>query len=84
MAKPMLSALCIYMFMASYNSYLRPLISVSKSKLFTLPVGIVAFFSDRETQTDLILAASTMMIIPVIVILLWFRRILLRDLQPAV
>jgi len=68
MAKPMMSALFIYLFMATYNSYLWPLISVSKRNLFTLPVGIAAFFSDRGTQTDLVMAASTMMIIPVVII----------------
>lgn len=68
MAKPMMSALFIYLFMASYNSYLWPLISVSKRKLFTLTVGIGAFFNDRGTQTDLIMAASSMMIIPVVIV----------------
>lgn len=68
MAKPMMSALFIYLFMASYNSYLWPLISVSKRDLFTLTVGIGAFFNDRGTQTDLIMAASTMMIIPVVIV----------------
>lgn len=68
MAKSMMSALFIYLFMASYNSYLWPLISVSKRNLFTLTVGIGAFFSDRGTQTDLIMAASAMMIVPIVVI----------------
>lgn len=68
MAKPMLSALFIYLFMATYNSYLWPLISVSSNDLFTLPVGIAAFFSDRGNQVDLIMAASTMMIVPIIIV----------------
>ena len=68
MAKPMMSALFIYLFMATYNSYLWPLISVSKRDLFTLTVGIGAFFSDRGTQVDLIMAASTMMIVPIVII----------------
>lgn len=68
MAKPMISALFIYLFMASYNSYLWPLISVSKRELFTLTVGIGAFFNDRGTQTDLIMAASAMMIVPIVII----------------
>jgi ABC-type glycerol-3-phosphate transport system permease component len=68
MSKAMMSALFIYLFMASYNSYLWPLISVSKRELFTLTVGIGSFFDDRSTQTDLIMAASTMMIIPIIII----------------
>lgn len=68
MSKPALSALCIYLFMASYNSFLWPLISVSKRELFTLPVGIAAFFSDRGTQTDLVMAASTMIIVPIAIL----------------
>lgn len=68
MARSMISALFIYLFMASYNSYIWPLISVSRRQLFTLPVGIAAFFSDRGTQTNLIMAASTMMIVPVVII----------------
>lgn len=68
MSKSMLSALFIYLFMATYNSYVWPLISVSKRNLFTLTVGIGAFYSDRGTQTDLIMAASTMMIIPIVII----------------
>jgi len=68
MAKPAISALFIYLFMASYNSFLWPLISVSSRNLFTLPVGIAAFFSDRGTQTDLVMAASTMIIVPISIV----------------
>ncbi len=68
LAKPMMSALFIYLFMASYNSYLWPLISVSKRELFTLTVGIGAFFNDRGTQVDLVMAASTMIIVPVVIV----------------
>lgn len=68
MAKSMMSALFIYLFMASYNSYLWPLISVSKRDLFTLTVGIGSFYSDRGTQTDLIMATSVMMIVPIVIV----------------
>lgn len=68
MAKPMASALFIYVFMAVYNSFLWPLISVNSNKLFTLPVGIAALYSSRGTQTDLIMAASTMMVVPLMIV----------------
>ncbi len=68
MAKPMASALFIYIFMAVYNSFLWPLISVHSNQLFTLPVGIAALYSSRGTQTDLIMAASTMMVIPLMIV----------------
>ncbi len=68
MAKPMASALFIYIFMAVYNSFLWPLISVNSNSLFTLPVGIAALYSSRGTQTDLIMAASTMMVVPLMIV----------------
>lgn len=68
MSKPMMSALFIFLFMASFNSYLWPLVSVSSRELFTLPVGVGSFFQDRSAQTDLVMAASTMMIVPIMII----------------
>ena len=65
LVRPALAALSIFMFMATWNSYLWPLISVNSRSLFTLPVGMGALFSDRGRQVDLIMAASTLAIIPI-------------------
>lgn len=68
MAKSTLSSLVIFLFMASYNSFLWPLISVDSRKYFTLPVGIKSMLSDRSSQYALMMAASTLIIIPVVII----------------
>ena len=68
--RPAMAALCIFLFMASWNSYIWPLISVNSRDLFTLPVGLGAFQSDRGRQVDLIMAASTMTVLPIFVVFL--------------
>jgi ABC-type glycerol-3-phosphate transport system permease component len=68
LVKPALSALSIFMFMATWNSYMWPLISVNSKKLFTLPVGMSALFNDRGRQVDLIMAASTLAIVPICIV----------------
>jgi multiple sugar transport system permease protein len=45
-----------------------PLIAVNSRSMFTLPVGMGAFFNDRGRQVDLIMAASTMMVVPICIV----------------
>lgn len=68
LARPTMAALAIYTFMLSYNSYLWPLVSVNSNKLFTLSVGVAAFLDDRGSQMALMMAASSMMILPICVV----------------
>lgn len=68
MAKSTTSTLVIFLFMASYNSFLWPLISTDSRKYFTLPVGIQSMIWDRGSQYALLMAASTMVIVPVCIL----------------
>ncbi len=68
LVKPALAALAIFMFMSTWNSYMWPLISVHSKDLFTLPVGLSALYYDRGRQIDVLMAASTLSIVPICVI----------------
>ena len=68
MAKSTVSTLVIFLFMASYNSFLWPLISTDSRKYFTLPVGIQSMIWDRGSQYAMLMAASALVIIPVCVL----------------
>lgn len=74
MAKSMISTLVIFLFMASYNSFLWPLISVNSRSLMTLPVGLESMLSDRGSQYSMLMAASSMVILPVCVIFAVMQR----------
>lgn len=68
MARPMIAAMVIYLFMASYNSFMWPLISIDSAKFRTLPVGIATLMWDRGNQYDLLMACSSMIIVPIVII----------------
>lgn len=68
MARSTVATLIIFLFMASYNSFLWPLIAVDSRKYFTLPVGIQSMLSDRGSQYAMLMAASSMVIVPVCII----------------
>lgn len=65
MVKPAAAALFIFIFMGSYNSFLWPLINVNNRELFTLPIGMASFTTDKKSEFELLMAASTMAVIPI-------------------
>ncbi len=74
MAKPPLAALGIFTFLGSWNDYLWPLIVINDLNKNTLPLAL-SFFNSQHTQRyDLMMAAASMAVVPVIVIFLAFQR----------
>lgn len=65
MVKPAVAALVIFIFMGSYNSFLWPLINVNSHELFTLPIGMASLTTDKKSEFELLMAASTMAVIPI-------------------
>ncbi|MFZ4507871.1 MAG: carbohydrate ABC transporter permease [Fimbriimonas sp.] len=68
LARPGLVTLAIFTFMGSYGSFFWPLIMVKSEYLRTLPIGMLFFDSIYGRQTNLIMAASVMNIIPLIIL----------------
>jgi multiple sugar transport system permease protein len=74
LARPSMAALGIFTFLASWNDYLWPLIVINEVKKSTLPLALT-FFNDQYTQRyDLIMAAATLSVIPVIIVFILFQR----------
>jgi ABC-type glycerol-3-phosphate transport system permease component len=70
LAKPGLVTLGIFTFMGTYGSFLWPLIMVKSQDISTLPIGMLYFDSQFNKQTNVLMAASVMNIVPLIVIFL--------------
>ncbi len=81
LARPGLIALAIITFLGSYQSFFWPLIMLNQEQLYTLPVGMLALDSTYGRQTELIMAATVMNIVPLIIIFVVFQRHLVRGLQ---
>ena len=63
-----LSALAIFLFMASWNDFLWPLIVIDSDRMRTIPLGLAMFISERSTRFDLLMAASVMAVLPILAV----------------
>ena len=73
-AKPSLVTIILLNAIASWNSFLWPMLAVSDRELRTLPFGLYAFVSEGGARTELMMAASTMIVIPMIILFLFARQ----------
>ncbi|MHB1651457.1 MAG: carbohydrate ABC transporter permease [Desulfitobacteriaceae bacterium] len=73
--KSALAALAILVFLGNWNAYLWPVIAINSSAMRTLPVGISLFSSgDNGNQWHMIMTASSMAVLPVMVVFMIFQR----------
>lgn len=74
LAKPALITLAILKIINSWNSFLWPLIVTNSEHMRTLPVALSAFSSEAGTDYNVLMAAATMIIIPVFIIYLILQK----------
>ncbi|MBM7785366.1 carbohydrate ABC transporter permease [Tenggerimyces flavus] len=74
LAKPALAAVALFQFLASWNDLLGPLIYLSDADSYTLSLGLTFFRGEYATQFGPLMAASTVVVIPVIVVFFFAQR----------
>jgi multiple sugar transport system permease protein len=79
MCRPALSALAIFSFTGSWNSFLWPLVVVNQDEMRTIPLGIVFYMGDqRVPEYGQLLAVAVLATLPVLVLFLLLQRELIR------
>ena len=76
-----LVTLAIFTFLGSYGSFFWPLILIKSEHLRTLPIGMLFFDTVYGRQTNLIMAASVMNIVPLIILFVAAQRHIVRGVQ---
>lgn len=74
LARPAISALCILLFLATWNQYLLPLVLVDDPAKRTVAGGLGAFQGQYGTNTALLCAGSLLIITPSLLVFLVFQR----------
>jgi ABC-type glycerol-3-phosphate transport system permease component len=74
LAKPALATVAIFTFLFSWNDFIGPLLYLSSPEHFTVAIGLATFRSVMRTRWDLLMAASTAMIIPVVLLFFFAQR----------
>nr|WP_264778057.1 carbohydrate ABC transporter permease [Deinococcus aetherius] len=74
LVRPALASLAIFTFLGNWNAFLWPLIVIQQPQFRTLPVGTALFNGEAGTQWGLIMAASSLAVIPVLLVFAFFQR----------
>jgi sn-glycerol 3-phosphate transport system permease protein len=80
LARPVIAALAVFSFLGAWNQYLWPaLLTNNNESLRTVQIGLAAIGGSSET-VGIQLAAGVMALAPLVVLLIFFRKNLIRSL----
>lgn len=83
LSKPILAALAILFFLANWNAFLWPLTVASDQDLWVVQVGIANFKSEYSAAWNYMMAASTIVAIPTLVLFLFFQRQIMDSIKTS-
>lgn len=81
LAKPALAVVALFSFMAVWNDFIGPLIYLQDQDMFTLALGLRSYQSQAGGTTwNLLMAASTIVIAPVIVLFFFTQKLFIQGI----
>ncbi|MFI6297050.1 carbohydrate ABC transporter permease [Nonomuraea sp. NPDC050790] len=72
--RPALATFAIFGFMASWNSYLWPLIIIKSPEFMTLPLGLATLHGQFTTQWDVVMAGSVISVVPILILYVFAQK----------
>ena len=72
--KPILVTLAAFTFLNAWNDFMWPLIVLSDSGMYTLPVALANLAGEHVQDTELMMAGSLVTILPALTVFLVFQR----------
>ena len=73
-AKPSLVTITLLNSIASWNSFLWPSLAILNKVNKTLPFGLYSFVNEGGSRTELMMAAATIVVLPMIILFLFARK----------
>jgi multiple sugar transport system permease protein len=80
LSKPALATLATFTFLGSWNDFMWPLIVTHSMEMRTLPVGLSIFQGLYYTEWTLLMAASVIVLMPVIVVYIFNQRFFIKGI----
>ena len=85
LAKPVIATVIILQFIASWNDFLIPLVlTLTQPTLRTLAVGVYTFQGTNQIQWADLTAASTIALLPILIVFLFLQRYFIEGIAGAV
>jgi ABC-type glycerol-3-phosphate transport system permease component len=80
LSKPVIATVAVFSLLQHYNSFLEPLIYVNSMDLWTLPLGIRSLNDAYAANWELVFAASTVMMMPMVLLFIFAQRYFVRGI----
>lgn len=83
LAKPAIITIVLLKAIGSWNAFLWPLVVTNSEEMRTLPVGLTAFSTEAGTNYELLMAASAMIILPMIILFIILQKYIIQGVSRA-
>lgn len=83
LSKPALSTLTIFTFVNTWNDFLGPLLYLTRDELKTIQIGLRMFITQYSAEYALIMAASVVVLIPVLIVFLSLQKYFVQGVASA-
>ncbi len=83
LSAPALAVLAIFSVMWRWNEFLWPMVVLSRSEVFTLPLALFSFQGDLQTQWPYLLAMTVCTLIPVTLMFVFLQRYITQGIASA-
>jgi multiple sugar transport system permease protein len=74
LTKPAVTVIGILAAVAAWNEFLLPLLYLQESSKYTLAIGLAFFTSEHDVAYNLLMAASTLIVLPVVIVFILAQR----------
>lgn len=81
LCRPGLITLTIFTFIGNYQSFFWPLVMLKSVHRYTLPIGLLFFDSSQGQETNVLMAAVTMSVVPMMALFILLQKYLVKGIQ---
>ena len=81
LSRPGMVTLAILTYLGNFQSFFWPLVMIKDDYLRTLPIGLMSFRSEYAAQTELLMAATVMYVLPLVVFFVFMQKQIVAGIQ---
>jgi multiple sugar transport system permease protein len=74
LARPALATVALFTFIGAWNDFMGPLLYLTDERMYTLSMGLQFFVSQHGAEWGMLMAASTVMTIPIIIVFFFAQK----------
>ena len=74
LSRPVLAVVALFQFLGAWNDFLGPLIYLHSNEKYTLAIGLQMYRTTNYVEWELLMAASTLVVIPILVLFFFAQR----------